>query len=218
MKKGIYIICMIIIFSISLSVFAGCSINNNKSINTNVSSETDYSQITSDQELINIALNISKEENNYTYWLFSSPVILNSTDIIQVEYTYTINDDTFSSFYEYVPVSEFDSVQDFINNASSCLSSEYIENYLYKYLGLHPSENVVAPILIDIDGVLYKQTCIDGISIVPNYKYTDGEVLEKTDSFALVRLYTDSNNDYEISYTDFPLILENNVWKHNPHY
>ena len=61
MKKGIYIICMIIIFSISLSVFSGCNINNNKSINKSVSSETDCSQITSDQELINIALNISKK-------------------------------------------------------------------------------------------------------------------------------------------------------------
>lgn len=73
-KNNIYTICMIIIFLISLSVFTGCNINN-KSINKNVSSETDYSPITSDQELINdissyesVQSNIHDEDNYEIYY------------------------------------------------------------------------------------------------------------------------------------------------------
>ena len=216
MKKGIYIICMIIIFSISLSVFSGCNINNNKSINKNVSSETDCSQITSDQELINIALNISKEENNYTYWLFSPDKGVDDGNTIQKEITFTHNGEEFVSVCTYAMVKDFNSIDDFISHASEYLSTQYIENYLYMLIGIHSDNNISAPLLLESDGHLYKNTCPNGVSPVPNLKYEYGEVTEKTESTATVRLYVDPDSNIDICYIDYPLILEDGIWKHNP--
>ena len=91
-----------------------------------------------------------------------------------------------------------------------------IENYLYKLVGLHPTENIPAPILLEQNGKLYKLISVDGVSIVPNITYSHGEVIEKTKSSAIVRLYVDSSIDTDIVFIDYPLVLEDGLWKHNP--
>ena len=170
----------------------------------------------SDDELINRAMEISKEENNYTYWLFSHDKGIDNSNIIQKEIVFSHNGEEFPSVYEYALVMEFNSIEDFVNNASRYLSKEYMENYLYKLIGLHPTESIPAPLLLESDGSLYKITSADGVSHLPNIKYESGEVIEKTDSTAVVRLYVDSSIDADISSFDYHLILEDDVWKHNP--
>lgn len=170
----------------------------------------------SDDELIDIAIELSKEENNYTYWLFSFDDSVENGVTIQREVIFTHNGEKFSSLYEYVLVKDFDSIDDFINKASKCLSTQYIENYLYRLVGLHPTENIPAPILLEQNGKLYKCRDIGGVSIIPSTKYVSGEVLEKTESSAIVRLYVDPSVDTDIVFIDYPLILEDGLWKHNP--
>ena len=169
-----------------------------------------------DEKLIDTAMNISKEENNYTYWLFSAPAISDEGDIVQAEYRYTLNGEKFSEIREYVPVSEYESIRDFVRKASGCLSQRYIENYLYQYLGLHPTDNIPVPILKEIGGRLYKLTSANGVSIIPNMVYTGGEVIQKDETQATVRLFADPDEGYDISYFDYLLVLEDGVWKHNP--
>ena len=70
--------------------------------------------------------------------------------------------------------------------------------------------------MLESDGVLYKITSADGVSHLPNLNYESGEVIEKTDSSAIVRLYVDSSIDADISSFDYHLILEDDEWKHNP--
>ena len=170
----------------------------------------------SDAELINAALELSKTENNYTYWLFSLDDGVDNSDIIQKEVIFTHNGEDFLSLYDYALVTDFHSIEDFLNKASKCLSTEYIENYLYKLVGLHPTENIPAPILLEQKGKLYKLIGVDGVSIVPNIMYSHGEVTEKTGASAIVRLYVDSSVDTDIVFIDYPLVLEDNIWKHNP--
>ena len=186
------------------------------SISDEDSEQTNGDYISND-ELVDIALNISKKENNFTYWLFS-PHDYSKDEVVQVEFNYTLNGEKFSNFCEYAPVSEYSSISDFVDKACEYLSEEYMENYIYKYIGLHPTKSIPMPLLKDIDGVLYKQVSIDGVSIIPNLDYTDGEVIEKTNSTAIVRLYVDSSVDNSYKYTDFNLIFENGRWKHNPIY
>ena len=129
---------------------------------------------------------------------------------------FTHNEEDFLSLYDYALVTEFNSIEDFVNKASKCLSTEYIENYLYKLVGLHPTENMPAPILWEQNGKLYKLIGVDGVSIIPNIMYSHGEVIEKTESSAIVRLYVDSSVDTDIVFIDYPLVLEDGLWKHNP--
>ncbi len=170
----------------------------------------------SDDELINIAIEISKEENNYTYWLFLSDKGVDNSDIIQKEIFFTHNGEDFTSVYDYAFVTDFNSIDDFVSNASKYLSTQYIENYLYGLIGLHPTENIPAPILLEQNGKLYKCRDIGGVSNIPNIKYSSGEVIEKTESSAIVRLYVDSSINTDITFIDYPLLLEDNIWKHNP--
>lgn len=181
-----------------------------------ISGQYTDSRSINDEELIDTAMNISKEENNYTYWLFSAPAISDEGNIVQAEYSYTLNGEKFSEIREYVPVSEYESIRDFVRKASGCLSQRYIENYLYQYLGLHPTDNIPAPILKEIGGRLYKLTSANGVSIIPNMAYTGGEVIQKDETQATVRLFADPDEEYDISYFDYLLVLEDGVWKHNP--
>ena len=112
----------------------------------------------SDDELINRAMEISKEENNYTYWLFSHDKGIDNSDIIQKEIIFSHNGEEFPSIYDYALVTDFNSIEDFVNNASRYLSKEYMENYLYTLIGLHPTESIPAPLLLESDGSLYKIT------------------------------------------------------------
>ena len=171
----------------------------------------------SDDELVDIAMNISKKENNYTYWLFSFDDV-DDSDIIKKEVIFTHNGEDFLSLYDYALVTKFNSIEDFVNKASKCLSTEYIENYLYKLVGLHPTENIPAPILLEQNGKLYKRRDVDGISIIPNISYFGGEVIERTVSSAIIRMYVDPSVDTDIAFIDYPLLLEDDVWKYNPKY
>lgn len=215
--KKIISIFTVFIFIIAL---AGCGqkdLQSSDTVGNSITSDQHKdSRDISDDELIDIAMDISKEENNYTYWLFSAPVTEDESDIIQEEYSYTLNGEKFSEVREYVPVSEYESIRDFVRKASGCLSQQYIENYLYQYLGLHPTDNIPVPILKEIGGRLYKLTSANGVSIIPNMVYTGGEVIQKDETQATVRLFADPDEGYDISYFDYLLVLEDGVWKHNP--
>lgn len=215
--KKIISIFTVFIFVIAL---AGCGQKDLQSSDTASNSITSGqhkdSRDISDDKLINLAMDISKEENNYTYWLFSAPVTEDESDIIQEEYSYTLNGENFSELRKYVPVSEYESIRDFTEKASQHLSRQYIENYLYPYLGMHPTDNIPVPLLREIDGRLYKLTSVNGTSIIPNMIYTSGEVIQRDETQATVRLFADPDKGYDVSYFDYPLILEDGVWKHNP--
>lgn len=215
--KKIISIFTVFIFVIAL---AGCGQKDLQSSDTASNSITSDqhkdSRDISDDELINLAMDISKEENNYTYWLFSAPVTEDESDIIQEEYSYTLNGENFSELRKYVPVSEYESIRDFTEKASEYLSRQYIENYLYPYLGMHPTDNIPVPLLREIDSRLYKLTSVNGTSIIPNMIYTSGEVIQRDETQATVRLFADPDKGYDVSYFDYPLILEDGVWKHNP--
>lgn len=217
--KKIISIFTVFIFIMAL---AGCRPDDSQESNTDNKSDSIISEQNkescdiSDDELVDIAMDISKEENNYTYWLFSAPVTEDESDIIQEEYSYTLNGEKFSEVREYVPVSEYESIRDFTEKASGYLSQRYIENYLYQYLGLHPTDNTPVLILKEIDGRLYKLTSVNGTSIIPNMIYTSGEVIQRDETQATVRLFADPDKGYDVSYFDYPLALEDGVWKHNP--
>ena len=213
--KQVRLFLTIILLMMVVFMLGRCNYNDE---NNDAGSSPVNNQHITDEELIDIALNISKTENNYTYWLFSHNNDVNVSEIVQVETKYILNGEEFSTFENYAPVSEFESIEDFVNKASRYLSSDYIENYLYKYIGLHPTDNIPAPLLLDLDGRLYKNTTINGVSIIPNIAYTHGEVIEKAKYSAVVRLYVDSDISTDISYVDFPLILEDDIWKYNPSY
>lgn len=217
-KNKSRLFCVGIILIISLFALTACHQSTANSSNTNSSNDNISMEYISDDVLINIAMEISKEENNYTYWLFSHDKGVDNSDIIQKEIIFTHNGEDFPSVYDYALVTDFNSIKDFVDNASKCLSKEYMENYLYKLIGLHSTESIPAPLLLESDGHLYKITSADGVSHLPNIKYESGEVIEKTDSSAIVRLYVDSSVDAQISFFDYPLILEDGIWKHNPEY
>ena len=210
--------CVGIILIISLFALTACHQNTSNGSSTDSSTDNISMKPVSDDELINIAMEISKEENNYTSWLFSHDKGVDNSDIIQKEIIFTHNGEDFLSVYDYALVTDFDSIEDFTDKASKYLSKEYVENYLYKLIGLHVAESIPAPLLLESDGHLYKITSADGVSHLPNIKYESGEVIEKTDSSAIVRLYVDSSVDAQISFFDYPLVLEDGVWKHNPEY
>ena len=213
MKKFISIfITFILVIALNACRQTGAPSSQSDDVSGSISTEQ-----VSDDELVNIAMDIAKEENNYVYWLFSSSNI-DSDDIVTIETKYTLNGEEFSSFDDYAPVSEFDSIEDFIGTVSKYLSAEYVENYLYQFVGLHPTENIPIPLLKELDGKLYKLTSGGGVSPIPNTKYEYGEVIEKTDVSATVRLYIDKSVDADIDFFDYPLIFESGVWKHNPTY
>ena len=215
--KKIISIFTVFIFIIALSGCGQKDLQSSDTVSNSITSDQHKdSRDISDNELIDLAIDISKEENNYTYWLFSAPVTEDESDIIQEEYSYTLNGEKFSEVREYVPVSEYESIRDFIEKASGYLSQRYIENYLYQYLGLHPTDNTPVPILKEIDGRLYKLTSVNGTSIIPNIIYTSGEVIQRDETQATVRLFADPDKGYDVSYFDYPLALEDGVWKHNP--
>lgn len=85
-------------------------------------------------------------------------------------------------------------------------------------VGLHPTENIPALILLEHNGKLYKCRDVDGISIIPNISYSSGEIIERTESSAIIRLYVDPYVDTDIAFIDYPLLLEDDVWKYNPKY
>ena len=215
--KKIISIFTVFIFIIALSGCGQKDLQSSDTVSNSITSDQHKdSRDISDNELIDLAIDISKEENNYTYWLFSAPVTEDESDIIQEEYSYTLNGEKFSEVREYVPVSEYESIRDFTEKASGYLSRQYIENYLYQYLGLHPTDNTPVPILKEIDGRLYKLTSVNGTSIIPNMIYTSGEVIQRDETQATVRLFADPDKGYDVSYFDYPLVLEDGVWKHNP--
>jgi len=208
--KTILIICMM------MTIFAGCSI-----VESNMHQqfeEKELEQDISDNELINIAMDIAKEENNYTYWLFLQDGGVDNNEIIQKEIVFKHNGEEFPEVYNYALVTDFNSMDDFVNQASKYLTAQYIENYLYKLIGMHPTESLPVPILLETDGNLYKITSINGVSSIPNLKYKYGEVVEKNDCSAIVRLYVDPSIDTDTNFVDYPLLLEDNIWKHNPAY
>ena len=215
--KKIISIFTVFIFIIALSGCGQKDLQSSDTVSNSITSDQHKdSRDISDNELIDLAIDISKEENNYTYWLFSAPVTEDESDIIQEEYSYTLNGEKFSEVREYVPVSEYESIRDFTEKASGYLSQRYIENYLYQYLGLHSTDNTPVPILKEIDGRLYKLTSVNGTSIIPNIIYTSGEVIQRDETQATVRLFADPDKGYDVSYFDYPLVLEDGVWKHNP--
>ena len=46
--------------------------------------------------------------------------------------------------------------------------------------------------------------------------YTGGEVIQKDEPKATVKLYADPDKGYDVSYFGYTLVLEDGVWKHNP--
>ena len=100
------------------------------------------------------------------------------------------------------------------------LSAEYVENYLLPLLD-GPDCLLDVPMLKDINGKLYIQTSPNGTSIVPCFDYIKGEIIERGDTTAIVRLYTDPDkydpDRYYPEYYDYTMIYENNGWRYSPY-
>ena len=174
----------------------------------------------SDDNLINITKDIA-ENRNYTLWLLSPDLnYYTENEILPVQLSYTFNGETYTSTYTYAPVWEFDNIQDFTDCAKKYLSAEYVENYLLPLLD-GPDCLLDVPMLKDINGKLYIQTSPNGTSIVPCFDYIKGEIIERGDTTAIVRLYTDPDkydpDSYYPEYYDYTMIYENNGWRYNPH-
>ena len=95
--KKIISIFTVFIFIIALSGCGQKDLQSSDTVSNSITSDQHKdSRDISDNELIDLAIDISKEENNYTYWLFSAPVTEDESDIIQEEYSYTLNGEKFS--------------------------------------------------------------------------------------------------------------------------
>ena len=77
-KNKSSLFCVGIILIISLFALTACHQNTANSSNTNSSNDNISMEYVSDDVLINIAMEISKEENNYTYWLFSPKSVVSA--------------------------------------------------------------------------------------------------------------------------------------------
>ena len=174
----------------------------------------------SDEELVNLTLDVA-QNHNYTLWLFTPDLrYYVDCEIITIEQNNTYNGKTYTTQCNYAPVWEFDNIQDFTDCAKKYLSAEYVENYLLPLLD-GPDCLLDVPMLKDINGKLYIQTSPNGTSIVPCFDYIKGEIIERGDTTAIVRLYTDPDkydpDSYYPEYYDYTMIYENNGWRYNPH-
>ena len=164
-----------------------------------------------DDELVEIALNLLKPENNVSAWIFEGE----SLEIIENK---VLDNEDPNDYGIYALVGRFNTIQELIDEALEIVTIEYMETYFYDYFYTDRDNSVPYPLLKEVEGKLYINISPDGVaSPLPDFDY--GEVIIRPDdSTAILKMHHTNIDLYEKDFFEIQIIYENGAWKYNPLY